>query len=249
MPSGVYKRTNGPWNKGLTKNTDYRLAEAGEKISVANKGQIPWNKILTYCRQCPRIIGKPRKGHSSTGLCRSCCGKEVWSRSGMREMYISSHANQLGIPLSEQQKSQRRESSTKAWSDTELRQRQSCMVSKFWENPEHAKKVLRRRSPNYPEQGFINLCTKYDLPYRYVGNGQLVIGRKNPDFVDSTGTKLIEIWGEHWHHGQNPQDRIDFFRSRGYDCLVIMAKELNDGIGLLAKVMQFHKSSSEVLIG
>jgi len=204
---------------------------------------------MTYCSRCAKRIGKPRKNNRFTGLCRSCSAKDAWSRPGMREMFINSHVNQKGIPLNEQQKSQRRASSTKAWSDQELRHRQSQKICKLWGNPEHAKKVLHRRTPNYPEQGFINLCIRHDLLYTYVGDGSLLIDRKNPDFIDSTGTKLIEIWGEYWHKGQNPQDRIDFFRTKGYDCLVIMAKELNDEIGLLAKVMQFHRSSSEVLIG
>lgn len=207
------------------------------------------NITMTYCNQCAKRIGKPRKNNRFTGLCRSCSAKDVWSRPGMREMFINSHVHQKGIPLSEEQKSQRRESSTKAWSDSKLRQQQSKTIGKLWENPEHAKKVLRRLRPNYPEQGFINLCARQGFPYRYIGDGSLLIDRKNPDFVDSTGTKFIEIWGEHWHQGQNPQDRINFFRSRGYDCLVIMAKELDDEIGLVAKVIQFHRPSSEVFSG
>lgn len=204
---------------------------------------------MFYCNRCAKRIGKPRRHSRFTGLCRSCSAKEVWLRPGRHEMFVNSHVHQKGIPLSDKQKSQRRVSSTKAWADLELRQRQSKMVSKLWENPEHAKKVLHRRSPNYPEQGFIKLCARYDFPYRYVGDGSLLISRKNPDFVDSTGTKLIEIWGEYWHHGQNPQERIDFFRVRGYNCLVIMAKELNDECSLLVKMTQFHKLSSEVYIG
>lgn len=121
------------------------------------------------------------------------------------------------------------------------KRKMSKSITRLWKNPEYAKKVLRRRSPNYPEQKFINLCIERGLLYQYVGNGELIIEGKNPDFVDSTGTKLIEIWGEHWHRGQNPQDRIDFFRSRGYDCIVIWVSELKHLDLVIKKVVKFDK--------
>jgi very-short-patch-repair endonuclease len=96
-----------------------------------------------------------------------------------------------------------------------------------WKTPGYAKKVLHRRESSYPERVFIGLCEERQLPYCFVGNGALDVDGKNPDFVGILDDhKLIEIWGERWHRGQNPQDRIDFFNNRGYDCMVIMAAAL-----------------------
>ena len=43
-----------------------------------------------------------------------------------------------------------------------------------------------------------------------------------------TSTKLIELYGDYWHRGQDPQDRIDLFKDAGYECLVIWEHELNE---------------------
>jgi hypothetical protein len=101
-----------------------------------------------------------------------------------------------------------------------------------WKDIEFAKMMLHRRTPSGPEQSFIKLCKEF----KYVGNGTLVIDGKNPDFVDSTGKKLVEIWGDYFHKGQNPQDRIDFFKTCGYDCIVIWASELKHPEQVVRKV-------------
>jgi very-short-patch-repair endonuclease len=109
---------------------------------------------------------------------------------------------------------------------------------KLWEDPSYAKKVLRRRIPSYPEKLFSELCPEF----RFVGDGNLIIGGKNPDFVHINDRhKLVEIWGEFFHKGQNPHDRIDFFKARGFQCLVIWAGELKDRVRVLDRVLDFTK--------
>jgi len=126
----------------------------------------------------------------------------------------------------------------------ETRAKISDKISKYWEDPLYASKILHRRSPSYPEKVFIDLCYQYQLPLRYVGNGALIIGNKNPDFVCITNDhKLIEIWGDHWHKGQNPQDRIDFFKIRGYQCLVILVSEFKCVDNVISKVRDFCETT------
>jgi len=109
----------------------------------------------------------------------------------------------------------------------ETRLKKSQTMKLYWVEPDFAKKVLHRRTPSGPEQMFTTLCKKYDLPYQFVGNGELLIGRKNPDFVGTQDEhKLIEIWGERFKLGRNPQDLIDFYKVYGYQCLIIWANEL-----------------------
>lgn len=51
-----------------------------------------------------------------------------------------------------------------------------------------------------PEAIFRNICKKYNLPYRYVGDKKYRIGRFYPDFIESNGEKVcIEIMGDYWH--------------------------------------------------
>lgn len=56
-----------------------------------------------------------------------------------------------------------------------------------------------------PELIFQEICKKNNLPFQYVGNGQLWIGKRggrklNPDFCELNGKKVvIEIFGDYWH--------------------------------------------------
>ncbi len=96
---------------------------------------------------------------------------------------------------------------------------------------EFIKFIHSRRTPSSPELKFIDLCEKFNLPFKYIGDiidKKIVIGGKVPDFIHESENKLIEIFGDYWHKGNNPQDRIDFFKKYGYECLVIWASELKD---------------------
>jgi len=127
-------------------------------------------------------------------------------------------------------------------SDPEYGKRIGNVMKEYWKDPEFARKVLHRRTPSGPEQSFITLCEEHNLPYRFVGNGELLIGRKNPDFVGTQDEhKLVEIWGEHFKLGRDPQDLISFYNVRGYDCLVIWASELSHQEQVIVKVRKFSE--------
>jgi len=51
------------------------------------------------------------------------------------------------------------------------------------------------------DKKFIEICAKYNLPFKYVGDGKFWIERMNPDFVEVNGKKLaVEILGDRWHN-------------------------------------------------
>ena len=205
-----------PWNKGLTKETDERLLETSKNISRSCQGRIPWNKNLTKVLD-PRVKGRANSvTKGMTGHTHSTVSK------------IKIGVKRLNQSVSQETK------------------HKLCLRSKAtWDNMTKEERILRignmlhRRTPSYPEQVFSNLCKSF----KYVGDGQLIIEGKNPDFVDATGTKLIEIWGEHWHKGQNPQDRITLFKNLGYACLIIRAKELRHPEQVLVKVQSFVEAT------
>lgn len=61
--------------------------------------------------------------------------------------------------------------------------------------PEAIKKALRRRLPSSLEAKFQNIIDKYQLPYKFVGNGKFFIEGKNPDFININGEKkAIEVY-------------------------------------------------------
>lgn len=46
---------------------------------------------------------------------------------------------------------------------------------------------------------FLEICKKYDIPIKYVGDGALWIENINPDFVILRKRIAIEVFGDYWH--------------------------------------------------
>ena len=107
--------------------------------------------------------------------------------------------------------------------------------------------VLKWARANQMKPNRAELCLKHTLdklfPGAYAVNvtgSILILGAKIPDFVCITGqTKVIELYGDYWHKGENPKNRIDFFASLGYSALVIWERELKQP-GLDDRIRQFH---------
>jgi len=122
----------------------------------------------------------------------------------------------------------------------EAKKKNSKSHIELWKDPEYAKKILHRRIPSGPEQEFICISDRFYFAFDFVGDGTLVIDGKNPDFVSlKDDRKLIEIWGEYFKKGRNPKDLIDFYKVRGYECLVIYASELKHLEKIINRVREF----------
>ena len=124
-----------------------------------------------------------------------------------------------------------------------FREKMSQIVQECWKDPDYARKVLTQfLQQTRPEQLMEHLLDElFPGEYEYVGDGQLIIGGKCPDFANVNGKKkLIEVFGDYWHAGQDPQERIDFFCQYGFDCLVIWESELENLEEVAEKLRQFH---------
>ena len=90
--------------------------------------------------------------------------------------------------------------------------------------------------PNRAEYRLIKLMEDNHLPFHYVGNGKLIIGGKNPDFVHSQGEKkVVELFGDYWHSPlrrpkMRPTMTYDAIKKHyikyGYDVLILWEGEL-----------------------
>lgn len=93
----------------------------------------------------------------------------------------------------------RSEGIKKAWANPEIRKKQCASIKRAWitlrQDPEHMRKILARRTPSYYEERIIGLISKFNLPYQYVGDGQIWIGGKNPDFIHYDKKLTIEVYG------------------------------------------------------
>jgi G:T-mismatch repair DNA endonuclease (very short patch repair protein) len=97
--------------------------------------------------------------------------------------------------------------------------------------------------PNIPEKTVINLLNElFPKEYKYVGNFKFWLGGKNPDIMNVNGQKkLIEVFGDYWHRGENPQNRIRHFKKYGFDTLVIWEKDIKNDDNLMKTLNKFHK--------
>jgi len=79
---------------------------------------------------------------------------------------------------------------------------------------------------------------------KFTGDGRFPIndseGPMFPDFVLPYTDKIIEVWGDYWHEGEIPQDRIDRLARAGYDAIVVWESEFRYSIDKVrVKVLAF----------
>lgn len=102
-------------------------------------------------------------------------------------------------------------------------------VIKRWQDPEYKNRVVQATlrattytKPNKLESEFAIWLDKYWVgKWKYVGNGQLIIGGKCPDFVHINKPLLLEIFGDYWHKDEDTFDRMSHFSQYGYDTKIV----------------------------
>lgn len=117
-----------------------------------------------------------------------------------------------------------------------------------WADVEYRQRVVRavmaaaRSRPTRPERVMGELLEGlFPGEYLYVGDGQLLIGGRCPDFANINGQKkLVEVFGNYWHREEDPLSRIAYFEKWGYQTLVIWEAELDDIGSVTARVERFH---------
>ena len=94
--------------------------------------------------------------------------------------------------------------------------------------PEFEKKMhaARLAAPNKLEtavQAFLNEW----FPGSWVYNdGAVILDRLVPDFVCVKHQHLLlEVFGDYWHAGEDPDERKDRYARLGYDCVVVWESE------------------------
>ena len=142
-----------------------------------------------------------------------------------------SRAN-LGSHLSEETKARMSRSLVIRWQNSEFKERavKAILLASF-------------RCPNKAEIYIGRVLENlYPGEWKYVGDGQLVIAGKNPDFVNVNGKKqIIELFGDYWHKGDIPEERISLFSQFGYKTLIIWERELKNPVELVARISEFVK--------
>lgn len=215
-------------------------------MSHGNKGiKKPWLSELNRLRRKP----KPEPKLCECGIC------EQYAKPGKRFVIGHGIKGKKRPDLSERNKQNSGEKSPTFGKPNCWRGKKNSAASSkikiLWKDPDYVQSQMKSRgaAPNKIElrfEKFLNFL--YPNEWKYVGDGQLIINGRCPDFVNINGKKqIIELYGDYWHRGQDPQDRIKIFKPFGYETLVIWEKELKDIELLKMKIEKFgeHNEKSE----
>ena len=201
-----------PWNKGN------HIYTGGKKFE---KGMIPWNKqevVLKKCLTCGKEFtdNPARMKKKETKYCSSkCSGK---ARRGTK--LTEEHKKKIGVAGKGRQNT----------------------LGKHWKYPykriwskENIKKFLRRRKKSSLEIKTQEIIDKYNLPYKFVGNGDFFIERKNPDFININGEKIaFEVYSKKhkdlFRGGAEiwKKDRERIFNEYGWTLLFFDGTQVNE---------------------
>jgi uncharacterized Rmd1/YagE family protein len=247
-----------------------RRVHIGKKASVETRAKMSLvhmgnksNTGRTASEETKRKMSKSHKGKLSSE--RVAILKRVWDNPEYHKKQSASHKglqNSLGFKHDDsfREKVRKRMTGREVKEETRRKLSESLKgkpksietIEKFKairNNPDRLsdwnRNVLRasHARPNTVESSLLELLNSlYPNQYKYTGNGEVIIGGINPDFININGQKkVIELYGDYWHQGDNPQDRVDRFAVYGFGCLVIWQSELKHMNKVIAKLKRFHE--------
>lgn len=247
---GNHRYGKPPWNKDLTKETDPRVATYTEKISGIPVPEDRKKKISKTLKKYYKDKRSPfyRKHHTEEARKKISerqrgCKNNNFGRPRSKETRKKISEANKGKEQSEESRRKISEAGKGRKASEETKRKMSKAHKELWQDPSYIKKVTEarekalHRKPNRPEQLFINFCNKYNLPYRYTGDGEVIIGSKNPDFINNNGKKeVVEIFGDFWHSKkvqgiskeEHIEEYIDYYAKYGFNCTIIWEHEVKD---------------------
>lgn len=225
-------------------------------------GKIPWNKSTAKPKPPPKLcvcgcglITNPGRDFISGHNARCLSKKTLAKRKASQRLRRSKPEENLKTAISIK----------KLWGDPKHRKlhtdgikrgkntlkakkKTSRSMKKLWQDVEFKNKQMRKffagkkAKPNKPETSLLDILNElFPNEWKYVGDGQVIINGKCPDFINVNGQKkIIELFGDYWHRGQDPKDRADIFAPFGYKTLVIWQSELKNIMCVKDKIIMFH---------
>lgn len=225
MAKGEYP----PWNRGKHGVQDY--SGIGEKISKALKG---------------RKLSEEHKRKMSIAQ------KRLWSTDSHRKKMHNAH---IGYKVPDDELKRRYRGKKNPFygkkHSIETRKIMSELAKKHWKDEAIAKKMIwgLQIKPNGPELYLDYLLQNYfPNEWKYVGEGQVIIGGLCPDFINCNGKKqIIELFGGRWHKGDRirknslEDNRRKIFKEFGFNMIVIWDNELREPDKIIKKITEeFH---------
>lgn len=162
-----------------------------EKLILSHVGKSSWNKGISreeLLFHYPNGLGQGMKGK-----CHSLKTKKLLRQSQLGK-YVPS---EIGKKISETKKIMYANGTLKPYMLGKHHSKSSIikMSIKQKNRPvEITRKCLLRICPSGLESEVIRIMNKFDLPYKFVGDGKFFIGRKNPDFVHDSKRIIVEVF-------------------------------------------------------
>ncbi len=136
-----------------------------------------------------------------------------------------------------------RKKNNKEWHTEKTKEKIGKKAKKRWKNLKYREKMLSKeyiekrikglmKRPTSFEQKIILLCSKHRLPFIYTGDGRILIGYKNPDFVYEENKVIIEVFLNYFKirdYGSVEnymKVRGEYFAKYGYKTIFINEQEV-----------------------
>jgi hypothetical protein len=214
--------------------------EIKHKISESNMGQSRPHTTATKKKMSKTRIGKKKSPEWRTKIAEAIRKKHL--EEGYTERIAASNT---GKQRTEETKKKLSASLLGRKLTKEHKKNIGVGAKKNFQDPKYCRKLAKSCAlkPNGAEWKLgLMLEELFPNEYKFVGDSQFWLGGKNPDFMNVNGQKkLIELYGDYWHAGDDPQDRVDFFKQYGFDTLVVWENELQSKRKLMQILLKFHK--------
>ena len=223
-----------------------------KKLSTSHQGPRPWRLGFTHTPEARARLSKSHTGVALSSKHRENIGsasKRVWAAKSTeeRERWANNiSAGEKGKPPMPPESIKRMALSKKGKRCSPATEFNSETMKALYRNPDYVKKMAKawNRKPNKPEAFLTNILENlYPGEWKYTGDFSFTINGKCPDFVNCNGQKkIIELFGDYWHRGQDPLDRINTFKPFGYETLVIWENQLKNMDSVIERIRVFMVS-------
>jgi very-short-patch-repair endonuclease len=227
------------FEKGYHPNTEFK-----KSCVPWNKGKhIKFNNALEEYRKNggkPSMLGKHHSEETKIKISKAKSGKKghvAWDK-GTKGLIKHSEKSRKAISeaLKGNQNWRFRKYSPKGRKNPE----HSIIMKKLWQNENYRKKCLsnlflKNNEMSSLEKKMLGIVQKFNLPYRFVGNGQFFIENKCPDFINCNGEKIaMEVFykGHKEYFRQGLQEwkdlRQEIFAKYGWKILFFDETQINE---------------------
>jgi len=217
------------WIKGKHHSEDAR-----RRMSLAMKGRIAWNKGLTKsCDDRVRLYSEKLRHPKNWSI----EGKERL-KDNIRKANEAFKINFASNSDFKERVIERARENGSKFKPTgkaleEFRKKVSATSKMRWQEKVYRENTIRAilrglvKRPTSFEQKIIDLCEKYSLPFKYVGNGAVIINYVNPDFIATNNKKLlIETYCSFFHPTNYEEKRSERFAKCGYKTLFLNENDI-----------------------